>query len=172
MCNRKSVGSRMEPYKKYFVCEIINASDLIINLANALYQTVLSIYYQRNHSKQFMQTIIREIIQKIYTNCYHRNHSKQFLQTITREIIPHNSYKPLSQKSFQTMLSNYYQRNHSKEFLKTIVTEIIPINSYKLLQEKSFQKMPIHYDKHYTLCLKTINGKTHIYSSVAILSDN
>ena len=104
-------------------------------------------------SKQFLQNVFTENIQTILKNYYHRNHSKQFLQTITievipnyvfklfqtilsiiREIIPNNSYKLLTQKSFQTILTNYYKR-------------------------KSVQKMPIHYDQYYRLCLKTMNGK-------------
>ena len=80
---------------------------------------------------------------------YQRNYSKQFLQTFITEIIPNNAFK-LS----KVVLSIYYQRNHSKQFLQTIITEIIRNNSYKLLPEKSFKKMPIYYDIHYKLCLK------------------
>ena len=90
------------------------------------------------------------------TNYYQSNHpnnsnkllsqksSKQFLQTVITDIIRDNS-------------SNYYQRNHSKQFLQTFITEVISNNAFKLLPEKSFQKMPIHHDKQYKLCLKSIN---------------
>ena len=80
---------------------------------------------------------------------YQRNYSKQFLQTFITEIIPNNAFK-LS----KVVLSIYYQRNHSKQFLQTIITEIIQNNSYKVLPEKSFKKLPIYYDIHYKLCLK------------------
>ena len=93
-------------------------------------RTLDYIYYQRNHSKQFLQTIIREIIQTILTNYFHRNHSKQFLHTFK------------SQKSLQTMLPNYF-----KPFLISIISEIIPNNSYNFLLEKSFQTMLTNYFK-------------------------
>ena len=119
-----------------------------------------------NYFKQFLVSIIREIIQTILTNYYHRNHSKQFLQAITKEVVPNSSYKLIPEvipnnafKLFQTILSIYYQRNHSKQFLQTIITETISNNSCKLLPMKSLQKMSSHYDKHYKLCLKTINRK-------------
>ena len=37
--------------------------------------------------------------QTILTNYHHRNHSKQYLQTITREIIANYAYKSLSDNS-------------------------------------------------------------------------
>ena len=89
-----------EKSSKQFLQTII--TKVIPNNAFKLFQMILSIYYQRNHFKQFLHTIIREIIQTILTNYYHRNHSKQFLQTITREIIPKNAYS-LWQR-LQTML--------------------------------------------------------------------
>ena len=45
-------------------------------------------------------------------------------------------------------------KSNSKQCFETISND-----SYYLLPEKSFQKMPIHYDKHYKLCLKTFNRK-------------
>ena len=58
---------------------------------------------------------------------YQRNYSKQFLQTFITEIIPNNAFK-LS----KVVLSIYYQRNHSKQFLQTITREIIQKNAYLL----------------------------------------
>ena len=93
---RLYILSLSEKSSKQFLQTFI--TQVIPNNAFKLFQIILSIYYQRNHSKQFLKTIIREIIQTILTNYYQRNHSKQFLQTITKEIIANNSYKRLSRK--------------------------------------------------------------------------
>ena len=85
-----------------------------------------------NYFKQLLVSITREIIQTILTNYYLINYSKQFLQTFTRDVILNNSYKLLSQMSFQTMLSNYFKsffEKSFKQFLQPIITEIIPNNS-------------------------------------------
>ena len=74
-------------------------------------QTKLINYYTGNHSKQCLQNVMR-------------NHSQQYLQTIIRQLIPNNvyiqpfvieiipnkTYKLLSQNSLQTLLTNHYQR--------------------------------------------------------------
>ena len=116
------------------------------------FETMLSNYYQRNHSKQFLKTIIREII---WDSCI-----LQLMMTlfITRGIIPNNSYKLLSQKSFQTMLSNYL-----KWFLVSIIREIIRNNSYKLLSQKSFKTILTKYYQrnHSKNCLFTMTYITN-----------
>ena len=97
--------------------------------------TILTNYYQRNHSKQFLQTIYYQGDQIIHTNYYQKNHFKQYLQTVIRQIIPNNfyillpgksnvTYKLLSEKTFQTTLTNYFLRNNSKQFLQTTTREI------------------------------------------------
>ena len=66
----------------------------------------------------------------IHTNYYQKNHFKHCLQTVIRQIIPNNfykllpeksnvTYKLLSEKTFQTILANYYLRNNSKQLLQT-----------------------------------------------------
>ena len=66
----------------------------------------------------------------IHTNYYQKNHFKQCLQTVIRQIIPNNFYKLLpeksnvtyklsSEKTFQTILANYFLRNNSKQLLQT-----------------------------------------------------
>ena len=94
-----------------------------------------------NYFKQFLVSIIREIIRTILTNYYHRNHSKQFLQAITKEVVPNSSYKLIPEViPNRTMLSNYFKR-----FLVSIIREIIPNNSYKLLSQKQFQTILANY---------------------------
>ena len=90
--------------------------------------TFLANYYQRNHSKQYLQTFIRESFQTldIRTYYYRSNHSKQVLQTTTRDIMANRTYKLLAE-------------NHSQQYLKATIREIIPNNTYKLLPEKSLQ---------------------------------
>ena len=74
------------------------------------FQTIsIRIYcYQRNNSKQILQTTAREIIANITYKLLSENHSKQYLQTITTEIILNNTYKLLPDKSLQTMLTKVY----------------------------------------------------------------
>ena len=65
--------------------------------------------YQRNHSKQILETTAREIIANSTDKLSPENHSKQYLETIATKIIPNNSYTLLPEKSLQTMLTNVYQ---------------------------------------------------------------
>ena len=87
--------------------------------------TILTNYYKRNHSKQYLQTIIKESFQTILTNFYQRNHWKHLLQTPAREIIVNNP---------KNLLGNHFKQY---TYEHTIITDIIPNKSYKLLQEKS-----------------------------------
>ena len=50
--------------------------------------------------------------------------SKQFIQTIITEIIWNSSYKLLPEKSFQTILTNFYHRSHSKLCFQTISNDL------------------------------------------------
>ena len=67
-------------------------------------------YYQRNHSKQILETTRREIIANSSYKLLSENHSKQYLQTNSTEIIPKNTYILLPEKSLQIMLTKVYQR--------------------------------------------------------------
>ena len=83
--------------------------------------------------------------QTILTNYYQRNNSTQFLQTTTREITVNNTYKLSSENHFKWYLLYYHQRNISKNTYKLLQgkpfrnRELISNNSYKLLSEKSMQ---------------------------------
>ena len=70
---------------------------------------MLTYCYQRNHSKQILQTATREIIANSILKLLSENYFKQYLKTITTEIIPDNTYKLLLKKSLQTILSKVYQ---------------------------------------------------------------
>ena len=82
------------------------------------FQTILTNFYKRNHSKQYLHTVIRWLIPY---NVYR--------QTIIRGIIPNKAYKLLSQNSFHKLLTNHY----SKQYLNTITRKPISNSSYKLL---------------------------------------
>ena len=90
--------------------------------------------YQRNHSKQILQTTAR------------KNHCKQYLQTIIRE-------------SFQTILWNYCHKNYSKQFLHTITRGIIANYAYKSLSDDSGHFKNTSYLQHIiqTILLKLLS---------------
>ena len=88
------------------------------------FQVILTNYYQRNHCKHYLVTIIRESFEISLLNYYQR-------------IIANNIHiQLLSKKSFQTNLTSYCKRNHCKQCLQTIIRETIENNTYKLLLEK------------------------------------
>ena len=137
-------------------------------------QTAHRNYYQSTHFKQYLITIIREIIpnvsyklssdesfQVIPTNYCQKNHSKHYLVTIIREsfetsllnyylrvIAKTYTWKILSEKSFQTILTNYYKRNHWKQYLQTII-----IKSFLTILTSFYQK------NHWKHLLLTITRK-------------
>ena len=93
------------------------------------FQTILINYYQRNHCKQSLQTIMKlwnKPFQTMPTNYYNRNHCKQCWQTFIGKWI-------------QTSLTNYkrtpskllFQKSF-KMMLKIIITKLIPKKAYKL----------------------------------------
>lgn len=122
------------------------------------FQTLLP-NYNRTHSQQRLQTIIGEIIQKMLTNHYHKNDFKNYLQTIIRQIIPHNAHRLLTGNLSQTLVTNYRIMNHSKhntykllsqksfQCLQIIERETIPNNASKFLSEKQFQTMTTNFYK-------------------------
>ena len=121
-------------------------SEKITNYQRII-QTILINYHHKSHSKQCFQTTSNNSKYLLSEKS-----SKQFLQTIITEIIPNNSYKLLPKKSFQTVLTNLSQKsfrtmlsNYFKRFLVSIIREIIPNNSYKLLSQKQFQTILANY---------------------------
>ena len=51
---------------------------------------MLTYCYQRNHSKEILQTTAGEIITNSTSKLLSKNHSKRYLKPITTEIIPDN----------------------------------------------------------------------------------
>ena len=104
--------------------------------------TVLTNYYQRNHSKQ-LQITTRKIIEY---NTYKLLSEKSFQTIFTNYILPgrsNNTYKLLSEKSFQAILTNCYQTNYSKQFLHSTTREI---ESYiQTFIRKTFQTKLTNY---------------------------
>ena len=73
------------------------------------FQVILTNYYQRNHCKHYLITIIRESFEISLLNHYQRI----IANNIHMQLLPEkSSYKLLQAKSLQTVLTNYYQRNH------------------------------------------------------------
>ena len=76
--------------------------------------------------------------QTTLTNYYQKNYSKQYLQTIIREIISNNFYE-LPEKALKTILTNYYSRNNFKKYLldksfqTILIRETISNKTYNLL---------------------------------------
>ena len=52
---------------------------------------MLTYCYQRNHSKEILQTTAGEIITNSTSKLLSENHSKRYLKPITTEIIPGNT---------------------------------------------------------------------------------
>ena len=109
-------------------------SEKITNYQRII-QTILINYHHKSHSKQCFQTTSNNSQYLLSEKS-----SKQFLQTIITEIIPNNSYKLLPKKSFQTILTNFYPRSHSEQCFQTISN-----HSQYVLSEKSFQTILTNY---------------------------
>ena len=93
----KSFQVILTNYYQRIIANII----LIQLLSEKSLKTFVTNYYQTNHCEQYLKTFITESFQTIYirTYCYQRNHSKQILQTITRKITANYAYKSLSDNS-------------------------------------------------------------------------
>ena len=105
-----SIYYQRNPSKQFLQTLI---TEVISNHAYKLFQTILSIYYPKNHPNNSYKLLSQKSFKTIFTNFYPRNHFKQFLQTFNTEVIPNNTFKLfqmilsrylLSQKSFQAIL--------------------------------------------------------------------
>ena len=127
-----------------------------------LFQINLTTYYQRNHCKHYLVTIIIESFEISLLNYYQR-------------IIANNIHiQLLSEKSFQTNLTSYCKRNHCKQYLQTIIREIIENNTYKLLPEKSLQTMLTKVYEIIQFILNNTSYFKHIIQTILLklLSEN
>ena len=150
--------------------QIILIKVIILNnsfklLSEKLFQTKLTKYYLKSLEKN-LQTIVRLSIQTILTNL---SEKKKSFQTVLRE--SDNTYKLLSEKSFQTILTNDYQRTSCKMCLQesirgfnsfqrifSIYSSFITDNFLKYMIRKFIT------DNTFKSCLKpaTIKGKGYI----------
>ena len=106
-------------------------------------QTILTNYYQRPQSKQYLITVIRafqtflkkllsyKIFQIILTNYF-----QTLLGTTIWEFIPSDSYTNFYQRTLETTLTNFLSKNHFKQYIST---KSFQKTHYKLLAEKSLQ---------------------------------
>ena len=112
---------------------------------------MLTYCYQRNHSKEILQTTAGEIITNSTSKLLSENHSKRYLKPITTEIIPGNTvteeittFKSLSDDSIHFKQYFLFIAHNTDNSSKTIIRKFITNSAFKSCLKPAASKAKGH----------------------------